>query len=190
MNMTSRNAIPMILMALFMSACCSEKTYEITITGIESRALISDGSNVIEFDKQNAIDKDEFIIEIEIIEQEKMVSIELGEPKEREPKVLKAAVVPCADQVVMYKNNIESIKVEIIDVANDNERIDITSQMVIVDTQTSISQYVSQSLQGVGGFLVQFSDTSNIPSRIEYVIEARLDDGTKVNARNGIITFN
>lgn len=188
--MKNRNVIPMILMALLMSACCSEPTYEITITGMESRALISDGVNVMEFDKQNSIDKEEFIIEIDIIEQEKIVSIEPGNNKDRDTKVLRAAVVPCADQVLIYKNNIESIKVEILDVNKDNERIDITSQMVILDTQTSISQYVSENLQGVGGFLVQFSDTSNIPNRIEYVIEATLDDGTRINAMNGIITFN
>jgi hypothetical protein len=173
-----------------MIACCSEPTYEITIIGIESRALISDGINVMEFDKQNSIDKDEFTIEIDIIEQEKIVLSETGNHKGGDRKVLKAAVVPCADQVLIYKNNIQSIKVEILDINKDNERIDITNQMVILGTQTSISQYISQNPQGLGGFLVQFSDTSSIPSRIEYVIEATLDDGTKINAMNGIITFN
>jgi hypothetical protein len=190
MNMKNGNIIPAILMTLLMIACCSEPTYEITIIDIESRALILDGINVIEFDKQNSIDKDEFVIEIDIIEQEEIASSEFLNHKDGDTKVSRAAVVPCADQVLIYKNNIKSIKVEVLDVGTDNERIDITNQLVIVGTQTSISQYISQNPQGIGYFLVQFSDTSNIPGRIEYVIEANLDDGTIINAMNGVIIFN
>jgi len=185
------NAISIILMAFLMISCCSEPTYEITIIGIETRALILDGGNhVIEFDKLNSIDKNEFIIEIDIIELEKIVSGEFIDHKNEDTKVLKAAVIPCADQVLIYKNNIDSIKVEILDVGNNNERIDVTNQLVILGTQTSISQYVSQQSQGIGDFLVQFSDTSNIPGRIEYVIEATLNYGTQIKAMNGTINFN
>jgi hypothetical protein len=116
MNMKNKNVVPTILMTLLMIACCSEPTYEITIIDIESRALISDGINVIEFDKQNSIDKDEFVIEIDIIEQEEIASSEFLNHKDGDTKVSRAAVVPCADQVLIYKNNIESIKVEVLDV--------------------------------------------------------------------------
>jgi hypothetical protein len=189
--MRNRNIIPMILMAALMISCCSESTYEITIIGIETRALVLDGgTNVIEFDKLNSIDKNDFIIEIDIIEQEKIVSSEFINHKNEDTEVLNAAVIPCEDQLLIYKNNIDSIKVEIFDVDNNNERIDITNQLVILDTQTSVSQYVSQQSQGIGDFLVQFSDTSNIPGRIEYTIEATLDDGSKIKAMNGVINFN
>jgi len=179
-----------ILVAQLMIACCSEKTIEVTIAGMESRALISDGYSSTELDKQNSIDKDELIIDVDIIELEEIVSSETDHNKKEETKVLHAAVVPCADPEFTYKNRIESIKVEVLDSDNNNERIDITKQVVEVGTQTSISEYISQNTIGIGNFWIEFSDTTNIPDRIEYIIEAILDDGTKIDSRNGIINFN
>lgn len=190
-SMKIRRILPVVLLAQLMMACCNEPTYLITITGIESRALIFDQDNqAIEFDSQNPIGKDELLIDIRFIEKEKIASIEFGSSKRRSDKIQRAAVVPCGDQIVIYNNNIESIKVEVFDPNNDFERIDVTDQLVIQGTQTSISDYITQNPQGSGGFLFEFSDTSNIPDRIEYLIEATLDDGTKISTQSGLILFN
>ena len=189
--MKIRRVLPVVLLAQLMMACCNEPTYLITITGIESRALIFyEDNQAIEFDPQIPIDKEELLIEIRFIEQEEIASIELGSTKTRSDNIQRAAVVPCGDQIVIYNNNLESIKVEVFDPNNQFERIDVTDQLVIQGTQTSISDYISENPQGSGGFLFEFSDTSNLPDRIEYVIEATLDDGTKISTQSGLILFN
>ncbi len=188
--MKNRNVIPTALMALLMIACCREETYEVIITGIESRVLTLDGVNFIEYDMQTPIDKEDLIIEITLNEVERIASSEHFKNKKTDAQVLKAAVVPCGDQIVIYKNRLESVKVEVLDSDNNDARIDITSQVIIQGTQKSISEYISENNPGIRGFLIELSDISNIPDRIEYEIEATLNDGTKINASNGIIAFN
>lgn len=180
----------MIFVTQLIIACCGEKTYELTVTGMESRALISDGFSAVVLDKKNSIDKDKLIIDVDFTEFEELVLSKRSRNKKVDTEVLEAAVVPCADHVVIYKNGIESIKVEVLDASNSNKRIDITDQLVIVGTQTSISEHISQNDRGIGNFWMELSDTTNIPDRIEYVIEATLDDGMKIDARDGIIKFN
>lgn len=188
--MITRIVITIFLIALLMSGCCNEKTYEVTITGLESRAWIFDGISLTEFDIQNSINKEVLVIELDIIDVETIVSNELENNKNSKTKVLKAAVVPCEDQVVVFKNNIISIKVEILDVNNANERIDVTNQLVIQGSQTTIPQFIAENPQGISDLFVQFSDTSNLPDRMDYEIEATLDDGSTINTMNGTINFN
>lgn len=189
--MKIRHVLLMIVLAQLMMACCNEPTYLITITGIESRALIFDEENqAIEFDPQKPIGKDELLLEIRFIEREEIASTESGSTKRGSEKIQQAAIVPCGDQIVIYTNNLESIKVEALHADNDFERIDVTDQLLVEGTQNSISDYIAQNPQGSGGFFVQFSDTSNLPDRIEYLIEATLDDGTKISTKGGLILFN
>lgn len=184
------NAFLLMFMMQLMLACCPDKTKEVTINGVKSRALILDGINYVEFDKQNPINKEDLIIEIILTEAEKIASSELNKSREKDTKVLKAAVVPCGEQTVIYKNKLESVKVELLDIDNNNARIDITEQMVIQGTQQSIPTYIAENNPSLRGFLIEFSDTSNLPDRISYVIEATLDDGSKFSLTVGIIQFN
>ncbi|WP_157594978.1 hypothetical protein [Psychroflexus tropicus] len=103
---------------------------------------------------------------------------------------MQAAVVPCEDQVFIDTNKIETIKVELIDIDNNNERIDVTNQIVIVDSQQSISEILSESNGRLSDFQIEFSDLSGIPNHIIYEIEAVLDDESKINTRGGIVKFN
>jgi hypothetical protein len=91
---------------------------------------------------------------------------------------------------VVFKNRIERIKVEVLDSNTNNERIDITNQVVIQGTRQSIAEYLSDNNPGLRGFLIELSDTRNIPDRIEYFIEATLDDGLRISSTGGIINFN
>lgn len=186
---TNRNVLLLLFLIQLITSCCNEDTYEVTITGLESRPLIVDGNNFIEFDDQTPIDKEDLIIDVLINEVEKIASSRLYKRNHRNSKVLEAAIVPCGDQIVVYKNKLESIKVEILDVNNDNERIDITNQLVIQGSQISISEYISENNQGIRSFFIAFSDTNNIPDRIEYIIEATLDDGLTISSSGGIINF-
>jgi hypothetical protein len=62
--------------------------------------------------------------------------------------------------------------------------------MVVQGTDSSLSEAIAQSEGLLTDFLIGFSDTSNIPDRIVYVIESTLDDGTVLESRDGIISFN
>ena len=104
-------------------------------------------------------------------------------------KVLKAAVVPCGDDEFIYSNKIESVKVEILNL-NNNERIDITNQLVVLGTAESISEYIPANSPGTRDYLMRLSDTSNIPNQIDYLIEATLNDGSKISSTGGTINFN
>jgi hypothetical protein len=190
MKKITGNFFLLIFLMQMLISCCGEETYEITITGMESRALISDGLNFIAFDTQKPIDKEALIIEVLITEVEEITSTEPFKKKITAAPVLEAAVVPCEDQVVVFKNRIERIKVEVLDSNTNNERIDITNQVVIQGTRQSIAEYLSDNNPGLRGFLIELSDTRNIPDRIEYFIEATLDDGLRISSTGGIINFN
>ena len=185
-----KKVLLVILVVPLVVACCNEETYEITISGLESRALIPQGTSFIEYDKQNSIDKDQLFIELRFTAIEDIVSGGRGRNKIAGPAVLQAAVVPCADQVLINKNRVESIKVEVLDADNNNEGLDVTDQMVVQGTDSSLSEVIAQSEGLLTDFLIGFSDTSNIPDRIVYVIEATLDDGTVLESSDGIISFN
>ena len=191
---TMKRIIKMVLLVILVAplavACCNEETYEITISGLETRTLIPQGTSFIEYDKHNSIDKDELFIELNFTEIEDIVSGERGNNKITGPAVLQAAVVPCPDQVLIYTNRVERITVEVLDADNNNERLDVTDQMVVQGTEISLSEFIAQSEGLIGDFLIGLSDTANIPDRIIYTIEATLDDGAKLESSDGIINFN
>lgn len=185
-KMNIRNLILLMLLSYLISGCCDSNTYEVTISGLESRALIFDGNNPVVVDEQSPIDKENLVIELLITELESIASSKQNKP---DVKVLKAAVIPCGDDEFIYSNKIDSIRVEILN-SNNNERIDITNQLFVIGTSESISEYIPENSPGTRDFLMKLSSTSNIPNQIEYVIEATLDDGTKVSSTSGIINFN
>jgi hypothetical protein len=184
-----------VLLFLFvfplMTACCNEETYEVTITGVETRALILDENGFFtEFDLQNPIDKEDLLIEVTFTEIEEIASIQGMDKKHTKDKVIEAAIVPCEDQVVVYKNSVESVRIEVVDLDNNNARIDITNQVVIEGSQISIADYINDFNPGLRVFAVELTDTSNLPDRIVYEIEAILDDGSRFTANSGTIPFN
>lgn len=184
-----------VLLFLFvlplMTACCNGETLEVTITGVETRALILEENGFFtEFDLQNPIDKEDLLIEITFTGIEEYTSIQGMEKKRTEDGVIEAAVVPCEDQVVIYKNSVESVRIDVIDLDNNNTRIDITDQVVIEGSQNSIADYINDFSPGLRVFAAELTDTSNLPDRIEYEIEAILDDGSRLTANSGTILFN
>jgi hypothetical protein len=185
-KMKIKNIITFILLAQLIIGCCDTNTYEVTISGLESRALIFDGNNPVEIDEKSPIDKEDLVIELLITELESIAS---SEQIKTDVKVLKAAVVPCGDDEFIYSNKIESVKVEILNL-NNNERIDITNQLVVLGTAESISEYIPSNSPGTRDYLMKLSDTSNIPNQIDYLIEATLNDGSKISSTGGTINFN
>lgn len=171
-------------------SCCNEETVEVTITGIETRALILDGNNLIDVDAQNSINKEDLIMEVQILETEVIASLNKFQKKSSDSNVLESAVVPCGDQIFIYKNRIESIRVDILDVDNNNQRIDVTNQLVIRGSQQTISEFLSENNEGLRDFYLMFADVSNIPGRIEYDINVTLSDGLTYSVTEGIINVN
>lgn len=184
-----RNIILLTLVLQVLVACCRADTYEITITALDSRALILEGGNFVEVEEETTLDKEDLILELLVIEVEEIV-LNGFDKVDKEIQVLEAAVVPCEDQIVIFKNSIDSIKVEVLDADNNNSSIDVTDQLVILGTQQPLSEYIAENNPGIGDLLMEFSDTSNIPDRITYVIEATLDDGQIIRTTGGIINFN
>ena len=58
-----KNIITFILLAQLIIGCCDTNTYEVTISGLESRALIFDGNNPVEIDEKAPTDKEDLVIE-------------------------------------------------------------------------------------------------------------------------------
>ena len=100
-----------------------------------------------------------------------------------------AAVVPCGDDEFNYLNRIESISVEIVNLDTD-ELMDITNQLIVVGTNETISEFIPENSPSTRDFLIELSNTDNIPNRITYEIEATLDDGETISAIGGPINFN
>ena len=185
-----KNLLLLSLLIICVSACCDTDTYEVTVTGVESRALILQDNNFVEFDEQNPINREDFFIEVEFTETEMIVSNTLSKPSDADITVLESAVVPCEDQVVEFINQVESIRVDLIDIDNGNSSSDITDQLLVQGTQQSLADYISGNGPGIGGFLIDLSQLISIPDRISYSIEVTTDDGLVFNTTSGIIQFN
>lgn len=191
MKRLSPRTLALICATLWLTSCCNEDTYEVTITGVESRALVTNVNNsLVAFDPQDPINKEDLFIEIDFIEQEQIVSTQGLNKVGSDVPMLEAAVVPCEDQIVIYKNRVVSVKVEVLDVDNPNARIDVTDQLVVQNTQISIADYVLDSGPGLGGFVAEFTNTDNLPDSIAYEVAVTLDDGGTITASAGPIDFN
>ncbi len=184
------NVIFILLTVFIISSCCDEETYEVTTTGLESEVLLKDGNTLSPFDLHNQIDKEDFVISARFEENQVLVSSNSLQKKKSDVEVKNAAVIPCSDATFIYTNKIQSIKVEILDFNNGNTRIDITNQVKIFGSNQSLTDYVVENKDWLRDFLIDFSDTTNIPNRIEYDIQATLDDGLIVSAAGGVINFN
>ena len=185
-----KNLLLLSLLIICVSACCDTDTYELSISGVESRALIQQDNNFVEFDLQNPINREDFFIEIQLTETETIVNNTLSKQKESDITVLEAAVVPCEDQVLVYKNYLESIRVDLIDVDNGNTSMDITDQLLLAGTDQYLIDNITGAPPGVSGYLVDLSQVISIPDRISYSIEVTTDDGLVFTTTSGIIQFN
>jgi hypothetical protein len=180
----------LILLIVCLSACCDSDTYEVTVTGVESRALVLQDNSFVEFNEQIPINREDFFIEVRFTETEMIVSNTLSKQNDSDITVLEGAVVPCEDQIVEFINQVESIRVDLIDVDSGNSSSDITDQLLVQGTQQSVADYVSEFGPGIGKFLIDLSQVSSIPGRISYSIEVTTDDGLVFTTTSGIIQFN
>jgi hypothetical protein len=156
------------------------------ISGLETRAVSFDGNDQILIDERTPVNKEDLVIELLVNEFDE---IALSEQAKSKPKVAAMAVVPCGDDEYIIANTIERVTVEILDL-NNNERMDVTDQLVILNIDEPISDYISRNSQNKTDFFMSFSDISNLPDSIAYTVEATLDSGMKISATGGIIYFN
>ena len=176
----------------FFASCCENKTYEWTITGVESRVLVIDGNSLSDYDFISSIDRDNLVLELSFSgTEERIAAIFRGEFNKLGFNSAYASI-DCEDQTIKIKNRIVSLSVSILDANNNNERIDITGQVRVYGTQQSLPEYISDvpDLSLYDELLIQIDNSNNIPDRIEYDIEATLDDGLVVSSSGGIINFN
>lgn len=183
--MNIKTLLLLLFFSHFLHGCCDTNSYDVLISGLETRALIFDGNDQIIIDEQTSIDKEDLVIELLINEFEE---IALSEEAEAKVKVAAMAVVPCGDDEYIITNNIESVTVEIIDLSS-NERIDVTDQLVILNLDEFISDYISRNSQEKSNFFMSFSDITDVPDSIDYRIEAILDSGSKISTTGGAIYF-
>lgn len=188
-KMNTRNIFLLILLTYLVIGCCDTNTYEVTISGLESRALLFDGDIPVVVNEENPIAKEDLVIEVLINEFETIASNEKRNTANPNRKILRAAVVPCGDDEFNYLNRIESISVEIINLDTD-ELMDITNQLIVVGSNETISEFIPENSPGTRDFLIELSNTDNIPNRITYEIEATLDDGVTISSIGGPINFN
>ena len=175
----------LIFAVQLLTACCDDETIEITITGMESRALTLDGFRFVEIDNQTPINKEDLILEVLFTQVQGVASCAC-----HQKQVLTAAVVPSCDPEIVYTQSIETFTVALLDVDNNNARIDITDRVVIEGTQLSVFDFIANSSPAIENLLLELSDTNNLPNRVTYVVEASLSDGTEISTTGGIIQFN
>jgi hypothetical protein len=163
--------------------CCDTRTYGISVSGIGSRAFTFDGNIPVIVNEQDPIEKEELVIELQIVEAQ---STAFSEPLHTNKNVLQAAVVPCADDEFFYLNKIDSIRVDMISAGNTT---DITHQFIVLGTNEPISSYIPANSPGESNYLMQLSDTSGIPNQISYTLKVTLDDGSELSTMGGTIAF-
>jgi hypothetical protein len=170
-------------------ACCSEETFEVTITGFDSKAYIVVDNQFVAVEEATPINKEDLLVSTQFVEDQVLISDVRYQKKKSDVEVAQAAI-SCPDPVFINTNELLSVKVEVIDVDNGNTRIDVTDQVVVVGTNESVEEFLLERPWS-RDFQVEFSgDTSNIPNRIRFAVEGTLDDGTVVNSEIGIINFN
>ena len=182
------NLLLVILMIQLASACC-ESSYG-TTTAIESRFFILDGIDILEFDQQNTIIKDNLLIQVVVNYQYETACNNDRKKKIGEVEVLTASVTPFCNPETTYLDKIESIKVEALDLENENTSIDITNQVDSYYDEISISEYFSQDVSGITNVFLKLSDSSNVPDHSEFLIEITLDNGLKLDSSAGVVKFN
>ena len=173
-----------------MISCCDQETFEITFTGIESRTFVEENNALVEFGQQDLIDKEDLVIAVDLLETQVLISEVRFQKKQSDVQVAQAAVVPCADPEITYANRLQSIIVEVIDVENGNTRIDVSDQILVRGFNQSLTEFITLNGLGISDFELIFSDTTNIPNRIEYVVEATFEDNSVFSVTGGIINFN
>ncbi len=173
-----------------LTACCSQETYQVSITGLQTRSLLLEGNRFVDFNKQNQINKDDLLIEVLIDELEELTFKETQKEGLKQQKVQLAAVVPCPDPEFNYTNQIQNISVTIFDIDNNNNAIDVTNDVIIWGSQQSLTDYISENRVGIRDLLLDFSNTTSFPNRINYQVKASLNDGTTVEVTGDTIQFN
>lgn len=186
-----------IILALFYSvqfliSCCDEQSYEYTVTSASTRTLILDTSNgfsFIEVDDQQAIDKEDLIIEV--LFEGNIVRVASIVQDARKVGMQSAyAAIDCEDPFITYNNSVQSIEVIAIDV--NNVETDVTNDLVIQGSQQSIAEYISERfvISVSDGLIVEFSDVSNLQSQATFKIRATLDDNTVIETTTNQVNFN
>jgi hypothetical protein len=186
-----------IILALFYSvqlliSCCDEQSFEYTVTSASTRTLILDTNNgfsFIEVDDQQAIDKEDLIIEV--LFQGNIVQVADVVHEMRKVGIQSTyAAIDCEDPTIIYNNRVQSIEVIAIDV--NNLETDVTNDLVIQGSQQSIADYISESfvISVADGIIVEFNDVSNLQSQAVFRIRATLDDNTVIETTTNQVNFN
>jgi hypothetical protein len=186
-----------IILALFYSvqfliSCCNNQTLEYTVTGVTTRTLILDTNNgfsFIEISDQQAIDKEDLIIDIQFGGTSIEVAGLLNEVGELGMQSAYAAI-DCEDQTIVYNNRVQSVEITAIDV--NNVETDVTNDLVIQGSQQSIADYINESfvISVFDGIVVEFNDVTNLSSQAVFRIRATLDDNTIVETTTNQVNFN
>lgn len=186
-----------IILALFYSvqfliSCCNNQTLEYTVTGVTTRTLILDTNNgfsFIEISDQQAIDKEDLIIDIQFGGTSVEVAGLLNEVGELGMQSAYAAI-DCEDQTIVYNNRVQSVEITAIDV--NNVETDVTNDLVIQGSQQSIADYINESfvISVFDGIVVEFNDVTNLSSQAVFRIRATLDDNTIVETTTNQVNFN
>ena len=178
----------LLVLCQFFVSCCNNNTYEVTISGIESRPLLFDNNIPVIVDEKNTINKEDLVFELIIKESELIVSNK-SHIKEKSLQVFEASVIPCGDNEFIYTNKIIDIKVEILDIET-NQTIDVTNRLVIYNSDQFITSYIKENSYGLRNYYFKFSDINDLPNKIEYNINVHLDDGNIFNSEGVTINFN
>ena len=138
---------------------------------------------------QQTINKEDLIIEV-LLEGTSIQIASLMKDVRKLGMQSTYASIDCEDATLVYANQIASVEIIAIDVNSFNET-DVTNDLVIQGADQNIADYVSNNiLTAFDGFIVEFSDVTNVPTQARFRINITLDDNTVVETTTNQVNFN
>ena len=180
-----------IILALIYSvqliiSCCPNETINYTLTDLTSRNLVLEGNSFVEVASTDTVNKEDLLLEV-IFTGEQTVTDLMKDVKKLGVQSAYAAIDCFQD--INYINRVASMEVFAIDVS-DNSEVNVTND-IIVDGGLSISDYIQQFNPTVNdGLLIDFNETSNLPSQAQFRISVSLDDNTDIETITNQVNFN
>lgn len=182
-----------IILALFYSiqlivSCCPEETIENTIRDVSFTPFILEDNRFVEVTESDMIDKEDLLLDI-ILRGDQINVASLKKELSKLGTQSAHASIDCDDPTFIFKNRINSIEIFAVD--TNNADTEITGDLVIMGSNQSITDYVSENLLTVfDSFSGDFSNTNNLPATASFRIELFLDDGMTVITETNQINFN
>ena len=157
--------LALIYSTQFILSCCSDQTYQNTITGVELVPLVYNGNSYSEIASSDTIDKEALFLGVDI-----QGTLEVGTMMKDLEKVefsSSYAFIRCDDYLINYVNRIVGLKCFVIDESNNSE-IEVTNNLVL-EGGGSVSEYVESGyITADEDFLMTFSTTANLPSQARF----------------------